>query len=172
MEPAPTMVRDADPAVSAPASGAPGAPQDPGGGWLAPGDAQPVTADAEVERHADAGVVILVVDDDPVLGKVVEACLDFEGAEVRTAHTLSDAREALHPDLDHVVLDRRLPDGDGLELLEDLDRACPDAAVVVFSAYDDPGGPDDLQRVSKADVSGLIDLLGLERPDHEPPAPA
>jgi CheY-like chemotaxis protein len=110
------------------------------------------------------GPVILIVDDDPLLGGVIEACLDFEGADVRTAHTLAAARDALVDDIDHVVLDRRLPDGDGLDLLPDVSDQCPEADVVVFSAYDDDGsGPADLVRVPKTDVAALVDLLGLER---------
>ena len=114
---------------------------------------------------APIGPMILVVDDDPLLGKVVEACLDFEGADVRTAHTLGAAREELrhlNTSIAHVILDRTLPDGDGLELLDELARHCPDAAIVVFSASDDLRGPEDLKRISKADVSGLVDHLGLE----------
>jgi CheY-like chemotaxis protein len=127
-------------------------------------DPTPVTSGA-------TGPVILVVDDDPLLGRVVEATLDFEGATVRTAHSLAEARDELKPDIDHVVLDRRLPDGDGLELVDELKRACPAARIIVFSAYDLDGGPVDLPRVPKSDVATLVALLGLERPGHQPPAP-
>lgn len=111
--------------------------------------------------------VILVVDDDPMLGKVVEACLDFSGAQVLTAHTLAAARQALDPSLAHVVLDRRLPDGDGLDLLPDLEARCPDVPVVIFTAYDDPLNDFRIPRVDKADVSGLVDLLDLGTVDPE-----
>ena len=119
-----------------------------------------------------SGPVILIIDDDPLLGKVIEACLDFEGADVRTAHSLDHARAALSSDIDHVVLDRRLPDGDGLDLVDDITRLAPRARIVVFSAYDDGGGHVALPRVPKSDVATLVQLLGLERPDHAPPAPA
>ncbi len=133
-------------------------------------------ADGDTETQSDrAGVmhaaVILVVDDDPLLGRMVEACLDFEGAEVRTAHTLAAAREAIGLDLDHVVLDRRLPDGDGLDLLPDLAERCPDVPVVVFTAYDEGGLPDGMVSVPKADLARLVDLLGLgSRGTGSPPA--
>lgn len=129
--------------------------------------AQPKTA------HPDAlsvGPVILVIDDDPQLGTVVEACLDFEGATVRTAHTMEAARTELRADIDHIVLDRRLPDGDGLDLLDEIAKLSPRARVIVFSAYDDGGGHVDLPRVPKSDIATLVQLLGLERPDHRPPA--
>lgn len=114
--------------------------------------------------------VILLVDDDPLLGDVVAACLDFEGAVVRTAHTLAEAREALDPALAHVVLDRRLPDGDGLDLLPDLAASCPDVPVVVFTAYDDPAEVD-VPHIAKSDVAALVDLLGLEVQPAPEPAP-
>ncbi|MCU1496897.1 MAG: sigma-54 dependent DNA-binding response regulator [Acidimicrobiales bacterium] len=119
----------------------------------------------EAELGVELGPVILLVDDDPMLGQVVAACLDFEGAEVRTAHTVAAARALLDPSLAYVVLDRRLPDGDGLDLLVDLEERCPDVPVVVFTAYDDPSGTD-LPHVDKSDIAALVDMLGLE-PDHE-----
>ncbi len=119
------------------------------------------------EAH-DENPVILVVDDDPLLGQVVAACLNFEGAEVRSAHTVADARAELHPGLAHVVLDRRLPDGDGLDLLDDLAARCPDVPVVVFTAYDDDHDHPEVRRIDKADVALLVDVLGLEE-EHVPP---
>lgn len=115
--------------------------------------------------------VILVVDDDPVLGRVVEACLDFEGAEVRVAHTLAEARQVLTDDLDHIVLDRMLPDGDGLELLDDLAERCPGVPIVILTAHDDLEGPDHLPTVDKADIASLCDVLGLEELDEPAPLP-
>jgi CheY-like chemotaxis protein len=123
----------------------------------------PMGDPGETERHEfDGHPVILVVDDDPLLGQVVAACLNFEGAEVLSAHTVAAARRHLRPGLAHIVLDRRLPDGDGLDLLPDLESICPDVPVVVFSAYDDASGPAELPRIDKADVAGLVELLGLE----------
>lgn len=127
------------------------------------------TDGSPVPRPADpVAPVILLVDDDPLLGDVVAACLDFEGAVVRTAHTLAAARESLHPSLAHVVLDRRLPDGDGLDLLPDLRDVCPDVPVVVFSAYDDPSDVD-LPHVAKSDIATLVDMLELEPRPLTPP---
>jgi CheY-like chemotaxis protein len=104
---------------------------------------------------------ILVVDDDPMLGGVVASCLDFEGASVLTAHTLADARPLLDEGLHHIVLDRRMPDGDGLELLDDIQARCPEVPVVVFSALDDGAEPAHVQRVDKSDMATLVQVLGL-----------
>ncbi len=61
------------------------------------------------------------------------------------------------------MLDRRLPDGDGLELLPDLAERCPALTVVVFTAHDQGDLPDGLVSVPTSDLARLVDLLGLER---------
>jgi two-component system, NtrC family, response regulator AtoC len=82
---------------------------------------------------------VLVVDDERVFRVMAEEALAAEGFDVRTASTLTKAREELQrstPDV--MILDRRLPDGDGLELLELTHRdggASP--FVIVVTAYGD-----------------------------------
>ena len=77
---------------------------------------------------------MLLVDDEPVILRVLEVNFRIAGFEVRTASTGAEAlvRAAEGP-LDAVVLDLQLPDTDGLEVLERL-RQTPSAegAAVVF----------------------------------------
>jgi len=116
------------------------------------------------EPAVDAGPtapVVLVVDDDQLLGGLVEACLDFEGASVQSAHTLAEARSLLDPTLAYIVLDRHLPDGDGLELLGELHARCPGVPIVVYSSLDDAAEPEGVQRLPKTDIAALVDLIGL-----------
>ena len=115
--------------------------------------------------------MILIVDDDPLLGRLVEACLDFEGARVEAVHSLAAARPELRPSLSHVVLDRHLPDGDGLDLLPDLTRCCPDVPVVVFSAVDDAAEPPGVARVDKSDIATLVEMIGLRASRTDLPRP-
>ena len=82
---------------------------------------------------------ILLVEDDRAFRLVAEAALVSEGFEVRAAGTLAQARAALNeatPDV--VILDRRLPDGDGIEFLKEQ-RSDSTAAplFVVITAYGD-----------------------------------
>ena len=71
---------------------------------------------------------ILVVDDQAATSSLISEILKEEGYEVRVADNLQRARENVKkamPEL--IILDRRLPDGDGLELCAEL-RARPESA--------------------------------------------
>jgi two-component system response regulator DesR len=70
---------------------------------------------------------------------------------VAQAGSLAEAREALDGTLDVAVVDLGLPDGDGGELIGELRRASPGAAVLVLSAAVGPGRLDDL-RAAGADA--------------------
>ncbi len=66
---------------------------------------------------------LLVVEDDRQLAELLEEQLRLSGHAVDVAPDLRTARSLLADhDFDLVVLDRSLPDGDGLELAEDLAR--------------------------------------------------
>ncbi|HZQ26995.1 MAG TPA: response regulator [Acidimicrobiales bacterium] len=105
--------------------------------------------------------VVLVVDDDPSVGRMVRLSLEIDGAEVLSAETLEAARDMLRPDLHGIVLDRRLPDGDGLELLGPIGSVCPEVPVVVYSGVEDGKEPPGLKRVPKTDIAALFEALGL-----------
>jgi|GEM_PF-1114213 len=82
-------------------------------------------------------VRILVVDDYPDTVRGTKRALAPAGHSISGAGTVTEALEAIHaspPDL--ILLDRRLPDGDGLELCRKI-KADPDLAgmfVVIVSA--------------------------------------
>ena len=82
---------------------------------------------------------ILVVDDDRSFRILADTALTSEGFDVRTVASLGKARtqiDAAAPDI--VILDRRLPDGDGIALLQELRENGPLAAlVIVVTAYGD-----------------------------------
>ena len=82
---------------------------------------------------------ILIVDDDGAFRTMAAAALEAEGYEVRSAGTIAAGRrQNAESTPDVIILDRRLPDGDGLDLLTDL-RAEGAAAplIVVVTAYGD-----------------------------------
>lgn len=105
--------------------------------------------------------VVLVVDDNESARRLVRMGLELEGVAVVEAETLRRARQYLHPRMAGVVLDRELPDGDGLELLTDVGVTCPDASVVINSTIDDGRQPAWVPRVDKGDVPAIVMALDL-----------
>ncbi|MDF1564696.1 MAG: sigma-54 dependent transcriptional regulator [Deltaproteobacteria bacterium] len=74
---------------------------------------------------------VLVVDDEPSIRLVLERGLRAAGLEVRCAESLDAAREALLETPEVVLLDAWLPDGNGLELLREIQAAPPPRPEVV-----------------------------------------
>jgi len=81
---------------------------------------------------------ILIVDDDPLVGRTLTAHLTEKGYEVILSSSGKEALEVLsHNQPDFILLDIRLPDIDGLEILKQIKQREPRASVVVMTAYDD-----------------------------------
>ncbi|WP_434387115.1 sigma-54-dependent transcriptional regulator [Melittangium boletus] len=106
---------------------------------------------------------LLFVDDDRAFSSLAAAALQREGYAVTLARSLHEARAALArltPAL--VVLDRRLPDGDGLTFLPELKAQAPGAAVVMVTAYGDIASAVDAVRAGAADyVAKPVELADL-----------
>jgi DNA-binding response OmpR family regulator len=89
---------------------------------------------AEVVREL---VPLLLVEDNPTLAGSLAKGLREDGYEVEIVATLAGARQRLaHPDLDAIVLDLGLPDGDGLDLLVELRDRGGVLPVLVLTARD------------------------------------
>lgn len=108
---------------------------------------------------------VLIVDDDRPLADGFASALP-ERYEVRTAYTAQAARESLHEGIDAALLDRRLPDGSGDQLLDEIRDAELDCRVAVVSACR-PSADLDCDTYLVKPVSGLeavretvADLLG------------
>jgi two-component system, NtrC family, response regulator AtoC len=80
---------------------------------------------------------ILIIEDEQIFARAVHKKLMRAGFECHVSGTLSDARETFNnsvPDL--ILLDMRLPDGSGLEFLEEIrEQKKTQAPVLVMSAY-------------------------------------
>lgn len=80
---------------------------------------------------------IVILDDETEICDEVSAALRVNGHEVRTAGTIASCRLLLmQSPADILIVDRMLPDGDGLELVEQLRADGERCAVVVFTAKD------------------------------------
>lgn len=98
---------------------------------------------------------ILVVDDDPMMMRYVRNLLESEGFSVQCAANGAAALEIMQmlaaPEV--VLLDRVMPDMDGLEVLSRILTLAPPTKVLMFSAQQDPAG------IVQAMKLGAVDYL-------------
>ena len=80
---------------------------------------------------------VLIVDDDQDLRAILAALFEdeFQVMEAESAAALQKAFAAEQPDV--VVLDVKLPDADGLDLLPQVKKRWPESEVIVLTGYDD-----------------------------------
>lgn len=111
---------------------------------------------------------VLVVDDEPELTELYRAFLADE-YDVRTATSGAEALEEADEAVDVALLDRRMPDMTGDEVLAELRSRGLDCMVAMLTAVE-PGTEivdmafDDykVKPVDRSDLLGLVDVL-LER---------
>ena len=95
-----------------------------------------------------------MVDDEPTLCRALQALFTERGFHVTTAHTAQEALERIQQvRVDVVLLDLRLPDLSGLEVLSKLKAQFPDLRVVVISAFGDQ------PTIQEAMIRGASDYL-------------
>lgn len=79
---------------------------------------------------------VLVVDDDESVAVTMQAVLEQEGYAVTGARSAAEARAALDRDLfDAALLDLRLEDADGIEVLSEVTRRQPECSPVMLTGY-------------------------------------
>jgi two-component system response regulator PilR (NtrC family) len=108
---------------------------------------------------------VLIVDDEPDLVELVELTLSRMGLTAQSAGTIRDAqRLVLAGAFDLVLCDMRLPDGNGLDLLEWLQVKRPGLPCAVITAH---GNVETAVRALKLGafdfVSKPLDLAALRR---------
>ena len=78
----------------------------------------------------------LVVDDEPDLCELLSITLDRMDISTRTCNDVAEAKSALGKQaFDLCLTDMRLPDGDGLELVEWIQHEVPGTPVAVITAH-------------------------------------
>jgi DNA-binding NarL/FixJ family response regulator len=103
-------------------------------------------------------VRILLVDDREDYRQTFAALLEGQSdlEVVAQAGSLAEAHHMLEG-VDVALLDRGLPDGDGLKLMRPLREANPNARVFVMSATAEMRHPEDAM---EAGADGIIDKVG------------
>ena len=127
-------------------------------------------AGAGAGESAEAGGKLLLVDDDQSFRQRLELTLSRRGYEVSAAASLAEARSlAARVQPTHAVLDMKLEDGTGLELVSELRALRPDIRIVMLTGYGNlttavaaikagavdylakPADPDDIVKALSAD---------------------
>jgi two-component system OmpR family response regulator len=113
------------------------------------------TATPDGREHSDGrSARVLVVDDEPALAELLTTALHYEGWEVRSADSGSEAlRIAAEFEPDAVLLDLMLPDMDGREVLRHLRRDHPEVPVLFLTARD---GTEDRSSGLAAGANGYV----------------
>jgi DNA-binding NarL/FixJ family response regulator len=124
-------------------------------------------------------VKVLIVDDHALvrrgIGHVVREC--FPEAEVVEASNAGSALEVMSAGVEIALVDVRMPDSDGLELLHELKARWPDVPVIMLTSFDHAhyvrralaegaagymlkdATPEDLEQAIKVAVSGGGNVL-------------
>ena len=97
---------------------------------------------------------VLVVDDDPVVGKSFDRVLSGKGYAVITASNGAEALKKLETeDYDVVFTDIKMPGMSGLDMAEQVKQRRPWMPVVIVTGYGSPGNE---ARAEAAGVSGFL----------------
>ena len=84
---------------------------------------------------------ILVIDDDIEFCETMESLVKRMGFSCMTANLISDGLAVLSSEsIDIVLLDVRLPDGNGLDALQEIKKSDSDPEVIILTGQGDPDG--------------------------------
>jgi two-component system response regulator AtoC len=78
---------------------------------------------------------VLVVDDEPLIRYALNDRLTGDGYHVVEAETAAEAIAKSRDGVDLVLLDYKLPDGDGLSVLKQIKERHPDTLVILLTAH-------------------------------------
>ena len=79
---------------------------------------------------------VLIIDDEPELRKLIQRLLELDGYTVLSAASATEAKEVIkNNEIDIVVSDVKLPDGNGLELIPLIRKQLPAVEIIILTAY-------------------------------------
>src|SRR5580692_2864668 len=80
---------------------------------------------------------VLVVDDDPMMCRIIHRMLSDEQHKVQTSQSVADALGAIEQKhFDAYVIDFKLPDGSGLDVVERIRSKWGATPIILISGYD------------------------------------
>ena len=105
----------------------------------------------------------LIIDDEADIRELLEITLSRMDIETETAENINQAEVLLkEKDFNICITDMRLPDGDGLELLQTLQQSMPKLPVIVITAHGNADKAVKAMKLGAFDfLSKPVDLKGL-----------
>jgi two-component system response regulator RegA len=92
--------------------------------------------DTPIYPAPEKGQVLLIVDDDKAFLQRLARAMEKRGFVTETAESVAEARqkaEAVNPSF--AVVDMRLEDGNGLDVIEIIQAKRPDARAIILTGY-------------------------------------
>ncbi|MEX1241367.1 MAG: sigma-54 dependent transcriptional regulator [Cyclobacteriaceae bacterium] len=97
---------------------------------------------------------ILLIEDDLTFSRILEGFLTKKGYQVTTSHKGKDGLKAFESQsFDFILLDYRLPDTTGMDLLLEIKRSKPSIPVVIMTSFSD------IRTAVKAIKSGAYEYI-------------
>ncbi len=131
------------------------------------------------------GVEVLVLDDEPIVGKRLKPALEKLGCDVEIFESPREAIQRIgEKDFDIVVTDIRMDEIDGIQVLEEILKRAPRTKVIMITGYammslareamekgafdfiSKPFNPDDLRKVVAKAAQSLGYPASLEAAEY------
>lgn len=113
------------------------------------------------------GIKVLVVDDEKEFAATLAERLELRGFKTFVAHCGEDAMTIVYGGIpDVVLLDLKMPDMNGLEVLEEIKRHAPEVAVIMLTGHGSTAsGIEGMKRgafdyiMKPVDITELVDKI-------------
>lgn len=119
---------------------------------------------------------LLIVEDDDALRERLARAMLRRGYQVQAAAGVSEAKEEIAANApDFAIVDLRLLDGSGLDIIQEIDRRHPEARVVILTGYGDIPTAVSAARLGAADyiakpatADEIVDVLNTPKGENAP----
>ena len=98
---------------------------------------------------------ILLIEDDLTFSRILEGFLIKHGYKVTVNHNGKEGVKTFQAgSFDVVLLDYRLPDSNGMDVLTDMKKLQPDCPVIIMTGFSDIRTA--VKAIKRADIKGIF----------------
>jgi len=100
------------------------------------GTMESASQEGQKETSASKALQVMVLDDEPIVGKRLKPALEKSGFDVEVFEDSQKALERLNEkEFDIVVTDLRMEEVDGIQVLEHIMEKCKNTRVILITGY-------------------------------------